>query len=764
MRPVTRTVLLAWFAAVVFTVPALAQAERLVVLKIDGLPPRMLAQQDRLNPKLPRLNPKLPWIARVFGENGTRLDNFYVRGLSLSAPSWSLLDTGLPLEIRGNVEYDRYTLRPLDYLNFVPFYFSASTGGRVDMRGVELLDELKIPLLLDRFAPSERYQSFQLLQRGVEWDTLKASLKRLVAKAPRDFLDEWIVGLSIGDSIVKQAEHDMLEALKNPEIRYLDYFAGDFDHVAHLTNDPVSQFHKIEELDALVGRVWTAIQASPLADSTALILVSDHGMSTSSDVFSQGYNLVDWFNSASGGAHHVLTNRHPLSEFKVRGLDPFVSAVITPSAESAYLKDQGDEYPSVMLDLDGNERASIGLRNNTFNIVHILLQQIARKGLPPETRAAAIRGLIETLDQVRAEWSDDLDRLDTELAQLRQYVDAQPPAPKRKRKQPLEERRADTRRDRQLDLFRDDVDSYAEYAAILRRLLALTPNDFDPGRSKLNHLVPEHSLGPLNSVWDLQHYVTGPAPNGLALTPDGNLDWERSFTRINYLDALHSIRVRNNVQEQVGPRPVDFVALDTAEGTWLYQDEEHQALIQTRDGGIRYTPIAHLTADRDGTPHYEPRELGPGFPLAYFEDPNLAVSPEWLTAWHTEQEWFAAVHRTRYSNGIVGIVEQMRESSRGNAFDRHKRHLRRTDLLVFAAEHWNFNARGFNPGGNHGSFLRDSTHSVLMFSGGPKTGIPHGVHIETPYDSLSFLPTVLSLMGRPDPTLPGPVIKELTPR
>ena len=109
-----------------------------VVLKIDGLPPRLLQQH------------KPPWIERVFGQGGTQVDNFYVRGISLSAPSWSLLDTGRPLEIHGNVEYDRYTLRPYDYLNFVPFYFSAATSGRIDMRGVELLDEIGVPLLLDR--------------------------------------------------------------------------------------------------------------------------------------------------------------------------------------------------------------------------------------------------------------------------------------------------------------------------------------------------------------------------------------------------------------------------------------------------------------------------------------------------------------------------------------------------------------------------------------------------------------------------------------
>ena len=87
--------------------------------------------------------------------------------------------------------------------------------------------------------------------------------------------------------------------------------------------------------------------------------------------------------------------------------------------------------------------------------------------------------------------------------------------------------------------------------------------------------------------------------------------------------------------------------------------------------------------------------------------------------------------------------------------------MRRTDLLVFSNNHWNFNVRGFNPGGNHGSLLEISTHSVLMFAGGKYTAIPRGLHVKTSYDSLSLVPTILTLLGTPDPTLPGPVIKEL---
>jgi hypothetical protein len=98
-------------------------------------------------------------------------------------------------------------------------------------------------------------------------------------------------------------------------------------------------------------------------------------------------------------------------------------------------------------------------------------------------------------------------------------------------------------------------------------------------------------------------------------------------------------------------------------------------------------------------------------------------------------------------------------------------------MLIVAQDHWNFDVRGFNPGGNHGSFFRISTHSVFMVAGGEKTNIPRALDITTPYDSLSFVPTLLALTGEvrddnnPVPTLrdrgftrfPGPIVKELLP-
>jgi hypothetical protein len=74
-----------------------------------------------------------------------------------------------------------------------------------------------------------------------------------------------------------------------------------------------------------------------------------------------------------------------------------------------------------------------------------------------------------------------------------------------------------------------------------------------------------------------------------------------------------------------------------------------------------------------------------------------------------------------------------------------------------ANNHWNFDVRGFNPGGNHGSFFRISTHATLMFAGGEKSRIPRGAAIEEPYDSLSLVPTVFAMLGNlKEDNNPGP--------
>ena len=234
-------------------------AKRLVILKVDGLPAglveRYVRERDPATGKS-----RLPWIDLVFHEQGATVSNFYVRGISLSVPSWSLLDTGQHLVIRGNVEYDRYTNRVYDYMNFFPFYVNYARLKQVDMPGVEVLDEAGVKLLIDRYPVEQRYQSLQLYQRGVYWKTLQGSLlHRITSRSPGQLINEWQSGFVLSSGVNEQIERELEAKLADPKVLYLDLYTGDYDHIAHLSNDAATQYDELKRLDALVGRVNRAL-------------------------------------------------------------------------------------------------------------------------------------------------------------------------------------------------------------------------------------------------------------------------------------------------------------------------------------------------------------------------------------------------------------------------------------------------------------------------------------------------------------------------
>ena len=797
-----------------------AQTKRVVIIKCDGLPydlvDRFVKQRDRATGKS-----ALPWIDYIFYQRGSRLSSFYVRGMSLSAPSWSLLETGQHLQIKGNVEFDRYTLHSYDYLNFFPVYVAGITGSRIDMPGVEVLDSLGLPLLPDAFGHEERYLTTSLYQRGVRYSTLQGSLQNRFSRSPKELFDEWTMGFEIRSSLRDELVRELIGNLSNPKIRYLDLMLMDFDHVAHHNNDSLSQLAVLKEMDSIIGQIWTAIQQSQMAADTALVIVSDHGFNSDPKIYSQGYNLVKLLGSRAGGGHHVITKRRLMLDYSIKGVNPLVPLITTTTQDTYYLNGQSTDYPTAMLDFDGNERASVHLRDSDLNLLHMLLQQMQRRDISDDVRKAATDAFFNTIERRRADWQRDLDELKTELSALDVTIEQQrklwEAQPKKFTKEQVEAGVDDAAKRIyvQLDRWQIERKEYGDYVATLQNLLALSAEAFTPSRVDIASVIPKRSMGDRNTIYELQNYIAGIAPGGLVLNSDGTLDLNRSFVRIDYFALLHGVTVRNNVQPGIANRPIDMIAKrlpremvlpliddkDINEDViWVSNDTTHQALILSRHDAngqlsLRYLPISNLTVDAAGRLHFESIAWQNDLPLRIFEDPNLNIGSNdrraWLSQWHTDVEWLDALHRTHYSNGLIGLPEELAR----HAYDklsssdpsltpqersmrdlaRRQRELVEADMLIVANNHWNFDVRGFNPGGNHGSFFRISTHSTFMIAGGQNTNIPRALDITTPYDSLDFVPTVLALTGnlrddnQPVPMLrdkgfspfPGRVVKEL---
>src|SRR5207249_6640179 len=123
-------------------------------------------------------------------------------------------------------------------------------------------------------------------------------------------------------------------------------------------------------------------------------------------------------------------------------------------------------------------------------------------------------------------WRRDLEKGGEELEALRGQIETlQRSGDAHLRKfRPDQERK---RMSNRLATWKEEEQAYSNDVAAMSRLLPLGPSDFDPGKFKIEELIPRKSLGASNSIRDLQHYVTGPGPEGLVVAVDGSLDLEK---------------------------------------------------------------------------------------------------------------------------------------------------------------------------------------------------------------------------------------------
>lgn len=274
---------------------------RLILLKFDGLPFELV--QRYVEERDPQTGKSLlPWIRRVFYEEGVVFEHFYTRGQSLSGPSWAMLATGRPQPLLSNVEWDRATGRMEDYLNNVLIQYDLLRGRRAHARAVEVLDERGAPLLEDLYEPEEKRIGLELIRRGTSWTALARTVR---ARFPHDSVEELLARVLGGpdshEAFDMANEEHLLAHVRDPRFRYLSAFYTLFDHFVHTSNDEALIRELLRRVDRTVGRLYTAIREGPYAEETVLILISDHGVTTRPDVYSQGFNLVNYFTRAEWG-------------------------------------------------------------------------------------------------------------------------------------------------------------------------------------------------------------------------------------------------------------------------------------------------------------------------------------------------------------------------------------------------------------------------------------------------------------------------------
>lgn len=818
-----RAIVVALLAELLLAVALPAGAEtraptRLIVLKFDGLPPDLIAHHVAETNAITGRS-RLPWIKHLFFERGVRFENFYSRGMSLSATSWCVLDTGQPSVINGNFEIDRHTGWTADFLDFARYYVDVWRGRRIYPPGVEILDTCGVRLLSDGFVFEERETGMQLHRRGTKFhDMLDVGLEpfrgSIVNKITRA-----LVGVDYHRAWDAVTLERFLEAVRDPAIRYADYYNANVDHVLHDDSSPEAVRNVLEEVDRTIGHAYAALLDSGTADRTVFVVVSDHGLTLPPPgVYSQGLNLVSYLTREEYGAHHILTREEPRTAFSFDG------SIFRPWPRPTHVSVPREpvfspETVTCTLDFDGNERVQAQFRHPDLQRLHLLLVAARRLDRMDARREAAAAAGLAILQRHRDEWAREAAELAVELAELRaSLVDT-------RRELALLESRCERDREREKDglrvldlppfggrspvnsrssvtdtrelarlakvrIWRDSklLEQYEAYLQALRRRVATT-STVALLNTKPADLLPSTDLGPPLSARDLCSYPV--AIRGLQLDHEGRLDLQATFVEKDYFRVLTGLAVANVASSALADHPVDFTAarlplevarsqaarlgnypsgdVDGITAAYLVDGGKRGALLLFEQGPVQKIAVLPVRRAAVGTLQFEAETWRPGLPLGLFEDPGLGVAPAdrktWLGTFHTATEWFAATHATQCGLAVAGLPEvlaahdvtavERRMATAASERDRMllKFELRRrravaTDLFVHAAPYWNFDAKDFNPGGNHGGFRRESMHGTLMMIGGRQTSIRNvPTVVYAPYDGLDYGPTLFEAAG-----------------
>ncbi|GEM_PF-3359661 len=842
-RGCSRWVIVGWMCVVLIGLPPTTWSQtrtfpkRLVLIEADGLPPDLLAatafpEDDALVNRLPYAEEFrravrvyraqtgreiiLPNVRKYFFEEGVFFQNMFTATLSLSAVSWSVINTGQPSVVKGHGTFSRDTCYLRSYLDGFRDALDAIWRRGEKTAALWHLDQVGVSPMFDAYDPWRAWTSPQIYRRlanrdffAVEGRRWLTNGQRSVAGIARSHLSRLATGIDYVEftqemTAIMAAKKILARDLSGQE-RY-DFIAPFFpimDHQQHVDPHPINLIRRLADLDELMGMIFAAIEQSQRRDDTVVALVSDHGSDIQPGKTAFSFPITRAFRTPLFGGHTVRTllveNAWSALTVPLPGIDfpRTYESRFSPYGKKRNPQFGEDGYVTAFIDNFGNARASVYLRNNDLNRLHLILLELKKQPLSPE-RFARLRALFRrTLDEARR-W------LEPDLALYEDYhrgaIDLA---------EHLAQKADHYSRDTAFRL-RQEANRDEPQIRALRRLLSIQfePNGrgplFDEVFSKpfrISDFIPKRYLGRPNTLYQLSHYTIG---------LDDQLRWVETTVDaqghpvpMNYFSILSHYQaanapangIKNPFDLIVVKVPVDLVAsalrryhrlgrdVTLTEAVWVKSTARHhprkggEALIlRAADGRIAYIPVNHLQQQADGRLTFELAENKD--PLALLRgrgfEPDSPMSPlDWMRTFHPARAWLRAIYRTEYSIGLFTILDLLDDPvprfvdapefqryliyfSSEEMKQRYLRGLKRKyanqqpDFIVWANDLWNFNSKARTSGGSHASLKPSSTRIVFAIWGGDHTGVARGRMITDVATSLDIVPTLFRAVGMLD--------------
>lgn len=699
---------------------------RLVQIKVDGLSPLLV--DALLHPddpeKLARLpDPEgfrraialwrlyagredlLPNFRRYFYQQGVRAQNMFAATMTLSAASWSIIDTGQPSVLKKHMVFSRQNGYLRSHLDGFRDTLEIIFRDAHKTSALWHLDQAGVSLLLDAFNPLRTYVTPQLLYRQRPAPYLTDLGKTWLSGGEKFSRPHKVLGQHLGRRATSMdkpdfgeeyaADHlaDMILARDFTGAEQYDYLSTIFygiDHQQHVDPNPENLVFRLMRLDRRLGRVFAAIEKSQRREETVLVLVSDHGSEYEPGKINLSFPLTKALRDPLLGGHTVST---VMAENAARAITTSIPGVDFPRVYESLFSPYGkrrhggeDDYVTAFVDNFGNARAEIHLRNNDLNRLHLLLlarPAVSKRRLSVEDETRLRQRLRETLDALRGWLQREREAYWDYHTAVRDWL-----PPLKKRQDPY---------------WRDVAARLKRELARDARQLQVLDNLWDLGQAEdplawlkkhhpdVSELIPKKYFGPRNSLYQLSHYTLGLDENWNWI--ETTLNHRGEPVPMNYFEILTRYHV-DNPADSGEPNPfglvVSIVPVEAVEqagrtqGWWKPDVPVQQALwilsgvqtdvrrggqallLEAADGRLRYLPLRWLRLQPDGSVELERAfDLDPlgllGDPA--FQTPGGEPAAGWLERFHWPKDWLVASAETLYSNAVIVFADIMRTNA-----------------------------------------------------------------------------------------------------